>query len=137
MLSLNFKRGVSPIISSILMVMIVVASMAIVITATHTITLRMRERMLERLTIEDVYFFKKGEKKFIGIYALNTGKVPLNIVAVYVDGELVITSPHSLYLEPLDSGWINATYPWKPEKVIHLLVVTERGNSVEDYYKAP
>lgn len=131
------KSGVSPIVSSILMTAIVVAAMAVVIAATLVITSRMRERMLERLTVEDVYFDNSTGDARVCVYVLNSGKVPLKVVAIYINGTPASTNPATLSLDVLGSGWINATYTWKGGDVVYLVVTTERGTVVGDYYKAP
>jgi len=125
------QRGISPILSSLLLTVIAVAGMSIAITATYVITGNLRETMSERFIVEDVWF-KAGE---IAIYLRNTGKIPIKIVAVYVNYESESFTPLELGLE--DHGWLNVTYGWDTGGIYYINVVTSRGTQVADYYKSP
>jgi len=54
------RRGITPVLSNVLLMAIAVAGMSIAITATYVITNNLRETMGERFTVEDVWF-KTGE----------------------------------------------------------------------------
>jgi len=125
------KRGISPVLSSLLLTVVAVAAMSIAITAAYVITGNLRENMSERFMIEDVWF-KTGE---IAVYLRNTGRIPVKIVAVYVNYTAQSFTPLELGLS--SHGWLNVTYNWDPNRVYHINVVTSRGTQVADYYKSP
>jgi len=125
------RRGISPVLSSLLLTVIAVAGMSIAITAAYVITGNLRETMGERFIVEDVWF-KTGE---IAIYLRNTGRTPIKIVAVYVNYISESFTPLELGLE--DHGWLNVTYSWDSSSIYHINVVTGRGTQVADYYKSP
>jgi len=125
------RRGISPVLSSLLLTVIAVAGMSIAITATYVITGNLRETMGERFIVEDVWF-KTGE---IAIYLRNTGKTPIKIAAVYVNYVSESFTPLEFGLE--DHGWLNVTYVWGSGSIYHINIVTSRGTQVADYYKSP
>ena len=125
------KRAITPVLSSVLMMLIAVAGMSIAITATYVITTNYHDIMGERLTIEDVYFRTGG----ISIYVRNTGKIAFKLVSVYVNN--TAQSPASLDLEVGNHGWLNCSYTWVAGKVYYVSVATGRGTQVADYYRAP
>lgn len=127
------RRGISPVLSSLLLTVIAVAGMSIAITATYVITGNLRETMGERFIVEDVWF-KTGTDE-IAIYLRNTGKTSIKIAAVYVNYTSESFTPLELGLK--DHGWLNITYSWDAGSVYHINVVTSRGTQVADYYKPP
>jgi len=125
------RRGITPVLSSLLLTVIAVAGMSIAITATYVITGNLRETMGERFIVEDVWF-KTGE---IAIYIRNTGKTPIKIAAIYLNYVSESFTPLELGLE--DHGWLNITYVWDSGSIYHINIVTSRGTQVADYYKSP
>ncbi len=125
------KKGITPILSNLLLMVIAVSAMAIAITATYIITGNLHDTMGERFIVEDVWF-KPGE---IAIYLRNTGKTPIEVVSVYIDH--VAQSSTGLRLAPGDSSWLNVTYGWNPNFVYHINVATTGGTRIEDYYGSP
>ena len=128
------RRGISPVLSSLLLTVIAVAGMSIAITATYVITGNLRETMGERFIVEDVWF--KTETDEIAIYIRNTGKIPIKIVAVYVNYTSESFTPRPLELGLEDHGWLNVTYGLDSGYVYHINIVTSRGTQVADYYKS-
>jgi len=125
------KRAITPVLSNILLMLIVVAGMSIAITATYVITGNLHDTMGERFIVEDVWF-KTGE---IDIYMRNTGETPIKIAAVYVNH--TAQSFTSLELTEDSGGWLYVTYSWSVNSVYFISVVTTRGTQVEDYYRSP
>jgi len=125
------RRGISPVLSSLLLTVVAVAAMSIAITATYVITGNLRENMSERFIVEDVWF-KTGE---IAVYLRNTGRIPIKIVAVYMNYTAQSFTPLELGLS--SHGWLSVAYSWDPNRVYHINVVTSRGSQVADYYKSP
>ena len=128
---LRNRRGITPVLSSLLLMVIAVVAMSIAITATYVITDNLHDTMGERLIAEDVWF-TTGK---ISIYLRNVGKVSVKIAAVYVDHTSQSFTP--LELEEDKHGWLNVTYSWSSNSVYHLNIVTIRGTKVVDYYTSP
>ena len=128
---LRNRRGITPVLSNLLLMVIAVAAMSIAITATYVITDNLHDTMGERFIVEDVWF--TTEK--ISIYLRNVGKVSIKIAAVYVNHTSQSFTP--LKLEEGKHGWLNVTYSWSSNSVYHINIVTIRGTKVVDYYTAP
>ena len=128
---LQNRKGITPALSSLLLMVIAVAAMSIAITATYVITDNLHDTMGERFIVEDVWF-RTGE---ISIYLRNVGKVSIKIAAVYVNH--TSQSFTSLELEEDKHGWLNVTYSWSSNSVYHINIVTIRGTKVVDYYESP
>jgi len=129
---LRSRRAITPVLSSVLMMLIAVAGMSIALTATYVITGNLRDIMRERFIVEDVWFTSPDK---VGIYFRNTGKVAISIVAVYVNSTSQSFTP--LKLEVAEHGWLNLTYTWSANKVYHINIVSSRGTQVADYYRSP
>ena len=125
------KKGVTPVLSSLLLMVIAVAGMSIVMTATYVITSNLREIMGERFIVEDVWF-RTGE---MNIYLRNVGKVLIKVGAVYINS--TTESFGSLELDVGEHNWLNITYSWDSNSIYHINIVTERGTQVADYYESP
>jgi len=128
---LRNRRGITPVLSSLLLMVIAVAAMSIAITATYVITDNLHDTMGERFIVEDVWF-RTGQ---ISIYLRNVGKVSIKIAAVYVNHSS--QSFTHLELEEDKHGWLNVTYSWSSSSVYHVNLVTIRGTKVVDYYTSP
>jgi hypothetical protein len=125
------KKGITPVLSSLLLTVIAVAGMSLAITATYVITDGLHDNMGERIIVEDVWF----NSNQISVYVRNVGKVAISIDAVYVNK---ISQQFSvLELEPNKHGWLNISYSWMPDDVHEINVVTRRGTNVVDYYVSP
>ncbi len=128
---LRNRRGITPIISNLLLLVIAVAAMSIATTATYIITGNLRDTMGERFVIEDIWFKESAE---IAIYLRNIGKVTIEISAVYINYTTQYFTPFELKVG--DHGWLNITYSWSSDSTYHIFIVTNRGTEVIDYYKA-
>jgi len=128
---LRNRRGITPVLSSLLLMVIAVAAMSIAITATYVITDNLHDTMGERFIVEDVWF----RTDQISIYLRNVGKVSIKIAAVYVNH----SSQSFTYLELEEDkhDWLNVTYSWSSSSVYHINIVTIRGTKVVDYYTSP
>jgi E3 ubiquitin-protein ligase DOA10 len=125
------KRGITPVLSNVLLMVIAVAGMSIAMTATYVITNNLHEIMGERFIVEDVWF-KTGNT--IAVYLRNVGKMAIEISAVYVN--YISRSFSSLKLEVNKHSWLNITYTWSADSVYYINIVTRRGNQVANYYGA-
>jgi len=128
---LQNRRGITPVLSSLLLMVIAVAAMSIAIAATYVITDNLHNTMGERFIVEDVWF-RTGQ---ISIYLRNVGKVSIKVVAVYLNSTPQSFAP--LELEVGDHGWLNVTCSWSSDSVYHINIVTNRGTKVVDYYMSP
>ena len=128
---LRNRRGITPVLSNLLLTVLAVAAMSIAVSATYVITENLHDNMGERLIVEDVWF-TTGK---VSVYLRNVGKVSIKIAAVYVDR--TSQSFTSLELEEGKHGWLNVTYSWSSDSVYEIKVVTRRGTKVVDYYTSP
>ncbi|MDH5266854.1 MAG: hypothetical protein OEW62_04155 [Candidatus Bathyarchaeota archaeon] len=127
------KRGISSVLSNLLLMVIAVAAMSIATTATYLITENLRENMSERFIIEDVWF-KTGE---IAVYLRNVGKISIKVTAVYVNHTSQLFTPLEFKLEVSEHRWLNVTYDWDSDGTYHINIVTSRGTKFADYYRSP
>ena len=128
---LKNKRGITPVISNLLLMVIAVAAMSIATTATYVITGNLRDTMGERFILEDVWFKESDE---IAIYLRNVGKTVIKISAAYINHTSQSFTPSELKVG--DHKWLNITCSWRLGSVYYINIVTNRGNKVADYYKA-
>ncbi|MFQ6085605.1 MAG: hypothetical protein ACE5OY_05005 [Candidatus Bathyarchaeia archaeon] len=131
---LSDRRGITPIVSEMLLLLVVVALMgAVLVWATGRFySPEYLSAIQERLAVEDVWFSGGS----IQLYVRNTGKVDLTIVAIYVNDQLV--SGESRYPLGVQQGMsINLGSSWSPGESQEFLIVTERGSSFEFAESAP
>ena len=126
------RRGITPVLSSLLLTVIAVAGMSIAVSATYVITDGLHDNMGERLIIEDVGFTTTDQ---VSLYLRNVGKVSIKVAAVYVNR--TDQSFTSLELEQDKHGWLTVTYGWSADSAYEIKVVTRRGTKVVDYYMSP
>ena len=129
---LRNRRGITPVLSSLLLTVIAVAGMSIAITATYGITDELHESMGERLIVEDVWFTNENQ---VSLYLHNVGKVSVEVVAIYVNR--TSQSFTALALEEGSHGLLLVNYSWNADSVHEIKVVTRRGTNVVDYYVSP
>lgn len=127
------KRGISSVLSNLLLMVIAVAAMSIATTATYFITENLRENMSERFITEDVWF-KTGE---IAVYLRNVGEISIKVSAIYVNRTSQLFTPLEFKLEVNEHGWFNVTYDWDLGSTYHINIVTSRGTKFADYYISP
>jgi flagellin-like protein len=128
---LGNKRGLTPVLSTLLLMVIAVAAMSIAATATYVITGNLHDTMGERFIVEDAWF-TTGK---ISFYLRNVGKVSFKVAALYVNHTTQSFTP--LELEVDNHGWLNVTYDWNADFVYHVNIATGRGTKVVDYYESP
>ncbi|MDH5495347.1 MAG: hypothetical protein OEY24_06570, partial [Candidatus Bathyarchaeota archaeon] len=124
------KRGVTPVLSNVLLTVVAVAAMSLAASATYVITDNMHQIMGERVIAEDVWF----TSDVISIYLRNTGKVAVEVSSVYVNFTSQSFTP--LTLEIGEHGWLNVTFSWDAGGLYHINVVTSKGTKIVNYYKA-
>ena len=128
---LRNRRGVSPVLSSLLLTVIAVAGMSIAVTATYVITDGLHDNMGERFIVEDVWFTEDQ----VSLHLRNVGRILIKVDAVYVNRTDQPFVP--LELEQGKHGWLNVTYNWSADFAYEINIVTKRGTQVVDYYMSP
>jgi Flp pilus assembly pilin Flp len=131
---LRDKRGITPVLSSLLLTVVAVAAMAIATSATYVITTNLRENMSERVIVEDVWF--NNATHTVDAYVRNIGKVNIRVSGAYINHtSQSFNSPFRLELNGHD--WLSITYNWSSGDLYYIDIVTTRGTHVASYYKAP
>ena len=125
------RKGVTPVLSSLLLTVIAVAGMSMAVTATYVITDGLHDNMGERVIVEDVWF-TSGQ---VSLYVRNVGRIAIKVDAVYVNRTAQSFTP--LELEQNKHGWLNVTYSWNADSAYEIKIVTKRGTQVVDYYMSP
>jgi hypothetical protein len=127
------KRGITPVLSNLLLTVVAVAAMAIATTATYVITTNLRETMSERIVVEDLWFNTTGG---ISVYLYNVGKVAIHVSAVYVNHTAqAFTKPFNLEIN--EHRWLNISWSWVSGDLCYVDIITSRGTHVGGYYEAP
>jgi hypothetical protein len=126
---LGNRRGVTPVLSNVLLTVVAVAAMSLAASATYVITDNLHQIMGERIISEDVWFTSDG----ISIYLRNTGKVAIEVSLVYVNFTNQFFMPLRLEIE--EHGWLNVTFSWNADSLYHINVVTSGGTKIASYYK--
>jgi hypothetical protein len=132
--SLAGNRGITPVLSSLLLTVVAVAAMAIATSATYVITTNMRETISERVIVEDVWF--NNLTGSTDIYLRNVGEVAVSISAVYINNTSQYF-PKPFDLEIGQHGWLNISQTWAPTSLLYIDVLTTRGTHVAAYYNVP
>jgi hypothetical protein len=130
---LRNKRGITPVLSNLLLTVVAVAAMALATTATYVITSNLRDTMGERVVIEDVWFNNLTNN--IDIYVRNVGRVLVRFSGVYVNHtKSSFTGKPSLEIG--EHGWLNISKSWNPNDLFYIDIVTARGTHIGGYYNA-
>jgi hypothetical protein len=125
------RKGLTPVVSTLLLMVIATAAMSLAVAATYVVTDSLHYTMGERYIIEDVWF-TTGE---ITIYLRNIGKVPIQIVALYLNHTPQSIPPFQL--EVGEHAWLNTTHTWNSTVLYHLNLVSSRGTKVADSQVSP
>ncbi len=131
---LRGRRGVTPVLSNLLLTVVAVAAMSIATTATYVITTNLKETMSERIIIEDLWF--NNSTGTISVYMRNVGKVAIHVSVAYLNHtSQPFTSPFTLEIG--EHGWLYISCSWTSGSPHYVDIVTTRGTHVEGYYNAP
>ncbi len=131
---LSDKRAITPVLSSLLLTVVVVAAMSIAISAGYVITTNLKETMSERVLVEDVFF--NPATHTIDVYLNNVGKVNIHVLQVYVNhtGQTFI-APFDLEIK--ESGWLSIVCGWNSGSLYYIDIVTNRGTHIATNNQAP
>jgi hypothetical protein len=131
---LSDKRAITPVLSSLLLTVVVVAGMSIAISAGYVITTNLKETMSERVLTEDVFF--NSATNTIDVYLNNVGKVNIHVLNVYVNHtSQTFIAPFNLEIK--ESGWLSIVYDWNSGNLYYIDIVTNRGTHIAGYNLAP
>jgi flagellin-like protein len=124
------RRAVSPVVSTVLMILVVIIGMSVLfdffVNYTRDFQTGSGSSVLESMAIEDVWF--KGSAAEVWVY--NVGKVSFTINSVYVNDQKTSFEPSSREIAPGQHGMI--TIPASSGDIIK--IVTARGSAFEGRY---
>ncbi|MFA5365205.1 MAG: hypothetical protein WC325_08510 [Candidatus Bathyarchaeia archaeon] len=133
------KRGVSPVISAVIMMLVVMIGMSALFAFFVSYSKDFQEgsgsAVLESMTLDDVWF-TSPDATVIWVY--NFGKVDLTISSVYIDSNAVTFTPADQTIAVGGHGKIVvyslATNRFDTGNSYLFKIVTERGTSFEGVY---
>jgi len=136
------KRGVAPIISTMLLIVIVLIAFSILWQSIDAWLKWQRSTVIpslkQRVVIEDVWFRTvDGKPTLITLYVRNIGDTVVNVTQVSINGAYYPMEPRSLKLGIGEGGWLNVSCAWSVGKTYEVKVFTDGGVSVEIHAKAP
>jgi flagellin-like protein len=127
------KKGVSPVVSAVIMILIVMIGMsalfAFFVNYSRDFQLGSGSAVLESLTVEDVWFKSSGNVVELWVY--NFGKVDVTITDVYVDSNAVVFTPDDLTIGVGEHGKFDVVSSFDSGVSYRFKIVTERGTSFE------
>jgi len=132
------RRGIAPIVATLLLIVITLFSFAIAYTGTNAWINSQRSGPLkalqERFIVEDVWFVTKGASKYVCTYIRNIGTVEVVISQLSINGTTQTSTTPSILTLSISgggsSGWMNATYTWITGKTYAIKVLTNQGSEV-------
>jgi hypothetical protein len=130
------KKGVSTVIATIIMILVVMVGMSILFGAlivySDNFHSGIGSSVLESITVEDVYF--RGSTVELTLF--NTGKVELKVTNVYIDGQMA-TIPSPLTIAQGGHELLRVTPSGSPFSIgsdYNFKIVTARGTGFEATY---
>ena len=135
------RKAVSPVLSTIMMIMIVVVGMSVAfgyfVNFVKDYQAGRGQSVMEMISIEDVWF--RADNTSIWVY--NYGKVSVTINALYINGQSVNFDPLGSLSMPVGKHGemiVPATaWNWTTPHSYHFKLVTERGSVSEGEYVSP
>lgn len=138
------SKGISPIISALLLLAITVSVFSILLATIHWWLSDQRyyrmQAIRERLIIEDAWFMPPPKDTIIRLTFTNVGKTALAIRMVIVNGRVMWgLKEEKVEIEIGETRiiYVNLSSPWSPNTVYSIRVITERGNEIERIFSAP
>lgn len=128
---LKRDRGVTPVVSALLMIVVTVAAFALLYGATDSWIRAQRTgpllRLKERVVIENVWFLTNATGKYVCVYSRNVGEVEVTIYSFQVGGGVPSPMSGDITLSVGRGGWMNASYSWSVGTTYEVRVLTDRG----------
>ena len=147
------KKAVSPVIATVLMILVTMAGMAIlfgfVISYSDTYKAGVGSSVMESLTLEDVWLSPNSPtyNSIVQITVYNVGKVDSTITSVYAngvaltkDGKLNLNEPiavgqHRTISLELQNDQQNNPQHWNPNQEYTFRISTSKGSNFDTTYK--
>jgi flagellin-like protein len=131
------KNAVSPVLSTILMILIVVIGMSVAfgffVNYVGEYQVGRGASVLELVSIEDVWF--KAGRTTVEIWVYNYGKINIKISTLYIDGKSVNFTNLEVSVGAHQNLVVQTD--WNYDTAYHLKLVTERGSVFEGDYASP
>jgi len=135
------KRGLSPVISSVLMAAAVIAiGMVVVVWSNSVFSARQSaagaflssrsESLKESFVIEDVWFYESSPK-YTNVTVRNVGTIDLEVAAIYMNGSMVWNGGQGI--EVGEAVTIKVSFAWESGEYC-IVVATARGNQIREWY---
>jgi len=143
---LGDRRGVSPIVADLMLLVITVAAFSLMYgTSNQWISLQRVNQMqtiTERLVIEDAWF-RSATPKYVNITMTNVGRIDLEVKYVQINGVscTVLNSSDGSGVFPeveiQETKYMNVYLDWATGQDYTITVTTDRGNSFESVFVSP
>jgi flagellin-like protein len=146
------KKAVSPVIATVLMILVTMAGMSIlfgfVISYSDSYKKGVGSSVMESLTVEDIWLspgslsYASDSANTVKLSVYNVGKVDSTITSAYVDG-LALTKSGALNLkEQIPVGQhlvitLNGNQPWSHGQQYTFRISTLSGSNFDIKYTAP
>ncbi len=137
------REAVSPIVSTLLLIVITVSAFSLVYYAADSWIRSQRRgpllRLKERIVIEDVWFTSNSTGKYVCVYIRNIGKVSIGLFSSSLRVNDAVPSGVSFSSATLDigkGGWVNASFAWTGGTTYKITIVTDRGGEFTTYETA-
>jgi flagellin-like protein len=137
----NNKRGISNIVSTLLMILVVMVGMGLLFAYLTTYVANYQvgsgSSVFESMTVEDVWFKNPTQ---VEIWVYNVGKVDFTITNIYVNGTLRFTADPNSAPSVVQVGNhtdIQITLSWSNENSYSFKIVTSRGSAFSETYSPP
>jgi len=135
------RRAVSPVLSTILLILIVVLGMSVAfaffVSYVKDYQTGRGSSVLELVEIEDVWFKEIGANKTVEIWLYNYGKAAVNITAFYLDSLQANFSPNPVQIAVGKHESMSFVFSWIPGERYAFKLATERGSVFEREYVSP
>jgi len=147
------KKAVSPVIATVLMILVTMAGMAIlfgfVISYSDAYKAGVGSSVMESLTIEDIWLSPNSPNynSIVQITVYNVGKVDSTITSVFAngvaltkDGKLNLNEPiaigqHRTITLELQNDQQNNPQSWNPNQEYTFRISTSKGSNFDTTYK--
>jgi flagellin-like protein len=142
------KKAVSPVIATVLMILIVMAGMTIlfafVTDYTQSFQAGRGSAVLESLTVEYHLFKTLPSDEYLYIWVYNVGEEKFVINSIYVNDVMVTPALFNSDKEPIPHGTVIdlnehieiRVCPWRVGYSYTVKIVTDRGSAFEETYYA-
>jgi len=137
------RRGVSPVIASIILIGAAIATGLVVVSWANNNFINQQTEagvffagrsaaIEESFVIEDVWFYVDGDK-YVNVTVRNVGVANITIEAVYFNGTDRLDESQSVVVGTAETLTITWTPGWESGSY-YIVVASARGNQVREYY---